>query len=590
MAISTRTKTTKKKKRGATSVGPQSRSASRTEIQKRRKTTAAATSGRARRNHDAGHFSEAISPSCQSPQMEEDDEVPAEQGVQVDTAGLFRASPRNTQTARSSPAEQESATPISETDGDQSEITGGSCNIMIENQYEGNHDHNDSGTDDGSSSSSSPPNGGDYPPPRNSTPTDQDHSEGDSVAPSSTENGHRDHEEHDDTFSTMSRDELVQHARALTNQVATLRERLRVAQQKTESKWVAARHGIGASAMQAFREHDQVLRSHVNSFVVDFVFPKRKFIRSSEEGESLLSYAVKNKRVSVPNGATAAEFVRKYSGVLKKKVNQLMRNCHANARQAYLGKFWIPNHWTVMSSPLLNCHDDPPSSFLFFFFFFLLLQSLLFPVDLENDKVPDDFAHTLLNEYRGCSEKAQDAFIYFASRILPAINPKVTMYKSKQDTFLLSDCFTITDEALGVMLIDNYWERWERQFDNPDKKHEWKTSPYFRAKYTSATKGQRDDSWGKTGMEEFYKWCNKIKKLRMETATGAELEDDIMHYFSSNAASGNNNKNATDDNQAEQQDADGGTGGSDSYVRLENEFVEDGWDSIMLEGANSLEV
>jgi L-rhamnose mutarotase len=144
--------------------------------------------------------------------------------------------------------------------------------------------------------------------------------------------------------------------------------------------------------------------------------------------------------------------------------------------------------------------------------------------------VPDDFVRVLLSTYRnhtvtGC-EDSKKAFEYFVNRILPAVNANHTRYHAKKKKKLLSEIFTVTDEAFGLMLLENYEERWRKQHREPDKK-KWRQKS-MNAKYTASINGVKTNTWSTDGMNKFCEWCNQVQELREDYTTGRRVEEQLL--------------------------------------------------------------
>lgn len=93
--------------------------------------------------------------------------------------------------------------------------------------------------------------------------------------------------------------------------------------------------------------------------------------------------------------------------------------------------------------------------------------------DSEKAKVPTSFPGTVAlnpdsveitaNEYRRYGNADNEEFYYFVTRIMSAINLVGTNVKQKKATELISDIFSVTDEAFALMIIDNEYSNWEKQ-------------------------------------------------------------------------------------------------------------------------------
>ena len=150
--------------------------------------------------------------------------------------------------------------------------------------------------------------------------------------------------------------------------------------------------------------------------------------------------------------------------------------------------------------------------------------------DLLRGDVPDNFVRVLLSSYRnhsvtGC-EDSKKAFEYFVERILPAVNANHTRYHVKKKTKLLSEIFTVTDEAFGLMLLENYEGRWRKQNLEPDKT-KWRQKS-MNAKYTSSKNGVKNNTWSAEGRNKFCDWCKRVEALRKEDTTGKQVERELL--------------------------------------------------------------
>ena len=83
----------------------------------------------------------------------------------------------------------------------------------------------------------------------------------------------------------------------------------------------------------------------------------------------------------------------------------------------------------------------------------------------------EDFEEKLMEHYRNyldgsgnlIPERSENfrAFLYFIDRILPSVNYEINNYKAvAKKTKLLRDCFTTSDEAFGLVIVENYTRSW----------------------------------------------------------------------------------------------------------------------------------
>jgi hypothetical protein len=161
--------------------------------------------------------------------------------------------------------------------------------------------------------------------------------------------------------------------------------------------------------------------------------------------------------------------------------------------------------------------------------------------DLNGNRAPESFSKLLLERHRdyGDSEDHKNAFRCFATRILPAVNASQTRFDKRKHSESLSECFSYTDEAFGILLVVNYYEaRWRSQHNavarNPSGTRQQQSELWEDGKCTSATEGSRRGvSWQGQGLMKFNELSEMVKKQRgvMEEIPGAsvnEAEWDLM--------------------------------------------------------------
>lgn len=150
--------------------------------------------------------------------------------------------------------------------------------------------------------------------------------------------------------------------------------------------------------------------------------------------------------------------------------------------------------------------------------------------DLREGSVPKDFGRLLMEKYRNYedSDNHKNAFRYFATRILPAVNAGITKFDRRKFKETLSDCFSYTDEAFGVLLVVNYENRWRSQhaadMNIPGGTSKERSSIWHNARYTSANDGaRRGASWTREGLLKFNELSAMVKNQRENNnVAGAE--------------------------------------------------------------------
>ena len=161
-------------------------------------------------------------------------------------------------------------------------------------------------------------------------------------------------------------------------------------------------------------------------------------------------------------------------------------------------------------------------------------------VDCEKGGVPGSFPGTigLVTDptgesqaiispgYRQYGNGDNKEFYYFVHRILPAINPGSNNFRQRKTTDLISDIFTVTDEAFGLILLHNEYHVWEDQQGRKGSNKTITNVEKKRKRYCDAKSGSRE-GWMREGKELFTELCLRIVELRKRPETGVRLEEMI---------------------------------------------------------------
>ena len=152
-------------------------------------------------------------------------------------------------------------------------------------------------------------------------------------------------------------------------------------------------------------------------------------------------------------------------------------------------------------------------------------------------------------EVRADRKKNYEAFLYFVDRILPSVNFEHTDYSPVvRKNNMLSQCFTISDEAFALSMVENYYTRWSRkllakesrkrerqgqanvQEDGARPYHEM-DSDWFKAKWTGSREGLVASGWSKAGIQRFNSNAKMIDELRADNDAGRMLEEHLRAHW-----------------------------------------------------------
>ena len=150
-------------------------------------------------------------------------------------------------------------------------------------------------------------------------------------------------------------------------------------------------------------------------------------------------------------------------------------------------------------------------------------------------------------DYRKCGEdNIDDNYKYFLTRMLERISVKRTKYKERRGGLKISDCFSASDEAFALMIIDNAHQVWDRQIDL--QVNENKGGPDLRMpkKYVDCSSGNAS-GWTKRGIAIYNTLCVEIQNRRKVTEKDEENVMRLLKDDGDNQGSGENAQKDTQD-------------------------------------------
>jgi len=144
-----------------------------------------------------------------------------------------------------------------------------------------------------------------------------------------------------------------------------------------------------------------------------------------------------------------------------------------------------------------------------------------FPGSVLVNEKPDEEQNHLKNNYRRLDNgKIAPEFRYFMKRIMPAIAP----YRSKYDRYKgvknLSQMYTITDEAFGLLMLLNEFDNWKAK---AEAKASGEKAGYLRKKFVDGRSGNRA-GWNLAGLNTYVRICKHLKTRRDEKES-IEMEE-----------------------------------------------------------------
>lgn len=204
-----------------------------------------------------------------------------------------------------------------------------------------------------------------------------------------------------------------------------------------------------------------------------------------------------------------------YAKLMTPMFNDWRHRCQISMKSVYFSK-WLGNGRTVccsfleynyntnfMNCLLLSCSEHKAAGTL----------PSNFPGVLEINSDSDSIFH---EDYREFGENGYEELEFFFKQLLPKISPKRTNYKNKIEHTHRSfdEAFTESDEAFGLLVLDNELDVWNRQFEakqnNPNAKMR---GPEYQKKYVDQYK-KGSTGWSIEGRLAYNMLKLKLKPLR----------------------------------------------------------------------------
>ena len=146
-----------------------------------------------------------------------------------------------------------------------------------------------------------------------------------------------------------------------------------------------------------------------------------------------------------------------------------------------------------------------------------------FPGEILVNLQPDSQKNHLHERYRQWGEEPPQEFVYFIERIMPAIAPKRSKFGENCGIKKLSDMYTISDEAFGLLMLLNEFDIWKAKAGQAEDK------TYSKKRFVDGCSGNKQ-GWSVSGINTYMRLCKHLKKRRSEE-TSKLMEERIMEGY-----------------------------------------------------------
>eukprot|EP00536_Pseudo-nitzschia_multiseries_P002313 jgi/Psemu1/5277/gm1.5277_g len=276
---------------------------------------------------------------------------------------------------------------------------------------------------------------------------------------------------------------------------------------------------VPLKTVQSGNSIDKTIEGQVRAYVKEIWYGGMKFLKSKESSKRVMVQGIDAGRISVTKDIPIKEFC-----IIIKHWQEKIGLVSVGAMVESDGDSFAVD--ILLYVPTSDILLTPPYNDI------ILPFVVITVADSEKAKGPasspgstvalnPESVEITFNGYRRYGNADNEEFYYFVTRILSAVNPVGTNFKQKKATMLISDIFSVTDEAFALMIIENEYRNWEKQkqrkLDGTDATQTKKK--YMRKKHCDS--------------KMFARLCKKIKTLREDPETGKKLEKMMLERFKS---------------------------------------------------------
>ena len=244
---------------------------------------------------------------------------------------------------------------------------------------------------------------------------------------------------------------------------------------------------------------------HVQGFVKNHLFRKVKFITKQKMLEEVMEVVEETEEGVTDDDVKRMAFRKLYKSSVMEALNARRSTCDqmgCKIVQRYLSQTWLPN---------------PAGG------------------EEDNEGIPSFLSiETLSKLRRSETEEERKAFVWFFAEFMDCICGKRAWGKQKY-TQLISDAsslddpgeklLTVSDEAFGLLLVENYMEKWVKKFHIQRK---GLMLGRLDGVYTAATKGNLVfGGWTKQGRSRFNYFCKLVQDDRSSDRS-AHVEKEFL--------------------------------------------------------------
>ena len=178
--------------------------------------------------------------------------------------------------------------------------------------------------------------------------------------------------------------------------------------------------------------------------------------------------------------------------------------------------------------------------------------------DKKNGNLPDNFPgvlrvdlkseNLLHSDYRSADDNIPEEFIHFCERLLPHVctgRRAETTEKTRANT-LLSETHSTSDEACGLLVVDNELDAWNKICDKKEKKLKGNDLRTKR-KYCSSKDGKGFSAMG----VQLCKCLEKKVGILRKQDKDKQLEKKLRDHFRQTMKSSENDRHEEDEEEAE---------------------------------------
>ena len=131
-------------------------------------------------------------------------------------------------------------------------------------------------------------------------------------------------------------------------------------------------------------------------------------------------------------------------------------------------------------------------------------------------QILEKYSDIELKDFRNMRKNTNNAYNFFYDCIMGCVVGKTEWKRLVRLGEPMSTLFSVSDEAFGLLLLENSWKRWKHIFNNPNFTEQQKKKVKARWSKDTRVGNSDNDGWDQRGLEKYNELVRKVHQDRKE--------------------------------------------------------------------------